>query len=143
MLDGTGDIADLFDQQIRPYVFGGHRPSAAPRLVLVGAQPGAGKSYAIARIVKADADADFVYVTGDALRPFHPAYAALVRSDPVAMPNATGPAVATWVRSCIDHALAERFTGEPDARKPARPVVCPEAGYVERGRIVVRRRDAG
>jgi UDP-N-acetylglucosamine kinase len=26
------------------------------------------------------------------------------------MPNATGPAVATWVRSCIDHTITERFS---------------------------------
>ena len=88
------DIDDQFDRQIRPYVFGGHQPSTSARLVLVGAQPGAGKSRAVARILSADPDADFVYVTGDALRPFHPQYATLIRADPLAMPNTTGPAVA-------------------------------------------------
>jgi Zeta toxin len=44
-----------------------------------------------------------VYLTGDALRPFHPQYTALLRTDPLAMPNATALAVSTWVRSCIEH----------------------------------------
>jgi hypothetical protein len=103
-------IADLFKQQVRPYIFDGHQRSASPRLVLLGAQPGAGKSHAIAGILHADPDADLVYVTGDSLRPWHPDYTTLLRTDPLAIPNHTGPVVATWVRSCIDHAIAERFS---------------------------------
>jgi hypothetical protein len=112
MVDGRGhdEIDDRFEGQVRPYVFGGHQPSASPRLVLLGAQPGAGNSRAVARIVGADRDTDFVYVTGDALRSFDPLYANLLRTDPLAMPNATGPAVAQWVRSCIDHALNHRYS---------------------------------
>ena len=112
MVDGRehDDIDDRFARQVRPYVFGGHQPSASPRLVLVGAQPGAGKSRAVARILSADPDTDFVYVTGDALRPFDPQYANLLRTDPLAMANATGPAVARWVRACIDHALTHRYS---------------------------------
>src|SRR5690349_4693256 len=112
MVDGhePDNIRDKFERQIRPYVFGGHQPATSPRLVLVGAQPGAGKSHAVARILSADPDTDFVYVTGDALRPFHPQYATLIRADPLAMPNTTGPAVARWVRACIDHALTHRYS---------------------------------
>jgi hypothetical protein len=104
------EIADLFAQQVLPYIFEGHQPAASPRLVLLGGQPGAGKSHAIARILHADPDADLVYVTGDSLRPWHPDYTALLRSDLLAIPNHTGPVVATWVRSCIDHAIAERYS---------------------------------
>ena len=110
MVEGHEHDDDRFAQQIRPYVFGGHKPSTSPKLVLLGAQPGAGKSRAVARILHADPDTDFVYVTGDALRPFHPRYATLIRTDPIAMPNATGPAVARWVRACIDHALTHRYS---------------------------------
>lgn len=112
MADGRrhDDIDDRFAREVQPYVFGGHQPSASPRLVLLGAQPGAGKSRAAARIVGADPDTDFIYVTGDALRPFHPQYANLLRTDPLAMPNATGPTVARWVRACIDHALTHRYS---------------------------------
>jgi hypothetical protein len=71
MVDGRehGDIDDRLDRQVQPYVFGGHQPSASARLVLLGAQPGAGKSRAVARILGADPDTDFVCRTGDALRP--------------------------------------------------------------------------
>jgi hypothetical protein len=64
---------------------------------LPGGQPGAGKSYVVAQLSRADPDAGQVILTGDALRPFHPHHATLLRTDPYGMPNATGPAVATWV----------------------------------------------
>ena len=103
-------LADLFERQIKPYVFAGHRPSTAPRLVLLGGQPGSGKSYAVARLTRDDPNADLAVLTGDALRPFHPHCPTLLRADPLAMPNAIGPAVAAWVRRCIDHAMAERIS---------------------------------
>src|SRR5262249_5090014 len=79
MGEGRDDIADQFNRQIQPYVFGGHQRSASPRLVLLGAQPGAGKSRGRADPAP-DPSIDFVYVTGDALRPFHSHYPTLVRT---------------------------------------------------------------
>ena len=68
--------------------------SAAPELIMVGGQPGAGKTAATVQAVRdlmrhGDGVA---YINGDELRPFHPQYAALVSTiTPAASRSFTGP----------------------------------------------------
>jgi len=106
------ELVTLFQREVRAFVFDGHRPAAAtpPVLVLLGGQPGAGKSMALARIAQRNPDQDLVPLTSDVLRQFHPAYRHLLATDPLAMPNATQPAVAAWVRMSIDTALKRRYS---------------------------------
>ncbi len=64
--------------------------------VFVGAQPGAGKSSILTRL-RGRFRGNVALISGDDFRQFHPAYARLRDTDPVAMPNVTqtfsGPAV--------------------------------------------------
>jgi UDP-N-acetylglucosamine kinase len=83
---------------VAPFVFGNHRPSPAPVLVLVAGQPGAGKTLAMARLARRHHDQDLVAVTGEALRPFRPDMAGLLATDPPAVDNATAPAAG---RGCV------------------------------------------
>lgn len=53
---------------------------------------------------------ELVPLSGDDLRPFHPAFAELARDHPWLMPDATAQASGAWVRRCIDHALENRYS---------------------------------
>ncbi|MEY9211826.1 zeta toxin family protein [Thermobifida halotolerans] len=105
------DLESVFedpDDGVREFVFHGHAPSPSPVLVLLGAQPAAGKSRVQAALVRRRPD--LVPVTGDRLRAFHPHHSDLMRQDPLAMPNATAQACGAWVRMCIGHALDNRHS---------------------------------
>ena len=100
------ELREIFDRQIAPTLTISGSAELHPHLVLVGAQPGAGKSRAIA-----DVQADHptaVPVIGDDFRAFHPDYRALMRTDPLAMPHITAQASGAWVGMAADYLRAER-----------------------------------
>lgn len=73
--------------------------------MLVGAQPGAGKTRTVGRAQK-----DFrgaISVMGDDLRVFHPDYVSVMREDPLRMPEVTAQAAGAWARMSSDY-LRER-----------------------------------
>lgn len=73
--------------------------------MLVGAQPGAGKTRTVGRAQK-----DFrgaIPVIGDDLRVFHPDYVSVMREDPLRMPEVTAQAAGAWARMSSDY-LRER-----------------------------------
>lgn len=77
-------------------VFRRSRAVDRPTAIFVGAQPGAGNSSILTRL-RGRFRGNVALISGDDFRQFHPAYARLRDSDPVAMPNVTqafsGPAV--------------------------------------------------
>ncbi|GGM23073.1 zeta toxin family protein [Dactylosporangium sucinum] len=99
----------IFDRAILPSLFGdaqhpaeqdtGARP---PVTVLVGGQPGAGKSRLEAELAR---NLDAVIVDVDQLRAFHPDYARLARSDDRTAAEATHTDVQTWSRWAIAYAI--------------------------------------
>ena len=96
---------------VRPLLFEDLSASAAPELIMVGGQPGAGKTAATAQAVRdlmrhGDGVA---YINGDELRPFHPQYAALVAADRSTAADKTGADVGLWVERAIREAAAGRF----------------------------------
>lgn len=104
--------ADSTDRSptIREFVFDGY-PSGLedPTLLLLGGQPGAGKSTAIAAISR-ERVGELVPVSGDDLRPFHDDFELLARDHPWLMSEATAQASGAWVRRCIDHAFDHRHS---------------------------------
>lgn len=90
-------VDQLYAAQVRPVLFGRARPVDRPVAAFVGAQPGAGKSSIMTRL-RGRFNGNVAAISGDDFRQFHPLYAQLRESDPVAMPNGTqqfsGPAVA-------------------------------------------------
>ncbi|MFI9155683.1 zeta toxin family protein [Streptomyces sp. NPDC053367] len=99
-----------FEERVRDFVFHGYAPQEQPVLVLVGAQPAAGKSQAMAAAVQRHADRQLVPLTGDELRAFHPQYEELLAEQPLLFPNATGQASGAWVRMSIEHARAHGYS---------------------------------
>ncbi|MDU1038810.1 MAG: zeta toxin family protein [Bifidobacterium longum] len=93
------ELAVIFDQFIAPSYH--ISPSEQPVLYMVGAQPGAGKTRAIARVAAAHTDA--CEVSGDDLRAYHPDYAAMMDDDALRMPDLTRDASGTWVRMSLDY----------------------------------------
>ena len=107
--DATLDrvYADL----VRPLLFEDLSASAAPELIMVGGQPGAGKTAATVQAVRdlMRHGAGVAYINGDELRPFHPQYAALVAADRSTAADKTGADVGLWVERAIREAAAGRF----------------------------------
>ncbi|MFL4496502.1 zeta toxin family protein [Streptomyces sp. VTCC 41912] len=100
-------LEERFEQRVKEFVFSGYEPQAQPVLVLLGGQPAAGKSQAMAATQQRHADRHLVPLTGDELRPFHPRYAELLEADAQTRETATAQASGAWVRMSIDHALNE------------------------------------
>ncbi|MEY9211401.1 hypothetical protein ABH917_000847 [Thermobifida halotolerans] len=105
---------DYFFEQprrsVRDFVFGEYSATPDdPVLVLLGGQPGAGKSRAVESVKERHPDR-LVPIIGDDLRPFHPRYREIVRTDILAMPDATAQASGEWVKRSLEYALQERYS---------------------------------
>ena len=97
---------------VRPLLFEDLSASAAPELILVGGQPGAGKTAATVQAVRDlmhHGGGGVAYINGDELRSFHPQYAALVAADRSTAADKTGADVGLWVERAIREAAAGRF----------------------------------
>lgn len=96
---------------VRPLLFEGLSASVAPKLIMVGGQPGAGKTAATVQAVRdlMHHGGGVAYINGDELRPFHPQYAALVAVDRSTAADKTGADVGLWVERAIREAAAGRF----------------------------------
>ncbi|MGA5579469.1 zeta toxin family protein [Streptomyces koyangensis] len=99
-----------FEARVRDFVFSGYARQDRPVLVLVGGQPAAGKSQAMAGAEQRHADRQLVPLTGDELRAFHPRYEELLADHPLLFPNATGQASGAWVRMSIEHARSQGYS---------------------------------
>lgn len=71
-----------FDNNIKPDLFAGAKPSGQPVAVIFGGQPGAGKSAAVdAAMRDLEPRGGAVQIIGDDLRGYHPQYARLMERD--------------------------------------------------------------
>lgn len=114
------ETAHVYQTQIHPVLFGSSLGGEkSPTLVLLGGQPGAGRSRAGARLL-ADQDG-MVAITGDELRIYHPRYRQLTTDQPERAPAILAEATREWVRAAIRSSLEERRSlllegtfGDPD-----------------------------
>ncbi|MDR0416904.1 MAG: zeta toxin family protein, partial [Propionibacteriaceae bacterium] len=119
------DLETIWADEIEPWLFAGAVAAGRPVALLVGAQPGAGKSHGIGRAEALHPGIAFTRVIGDDLRPFHPGYPDAFESpDPELMPAATADAAGWWVRRALAHAAAQRVSiaVEGTFRDPAVPL---------------------
>lgn len=122
----TGDpitpeqIDEIYRILIQPTLFGTTPGNeASPTLVLLGGQPGSGKSRASARLL--EEHDGMVALSGDDLRIFHPQYRNLVTTLPEEAGAILTVATSSWVRAAIQDALNGRRSlllegtfGDPD-----------------------------
>ena len=101
------ELSRIFDDAITPWVQArlAQADPGPATLVLVGAQPGAGKTRVVSRASQDTGRA--VPVVGDDLRRFHPDYVRLMREEPLRMPEVTALAAGAWARMSSDY-LRER-----------------------------------
>jgi UDP-N-acetylglucosamine kinase len=92
---------------------------SAPTLVLLGGQPGSGKSRASTRLLAEHKG--MVALSGDDLRIFNPHYRQLVEARPEQAGEVLAEATRPWVRAALHDSLAERRSlllegtfGDPD-----------------------------
>src|SRR5207244_11442786 len=110
------DSERIDDRRIRPDVLDGIEKSKTPTAVLVGGQPGAGKSYALARIranLATTVGASAV-ISGDELREYHPYWRAHAPTDPLAA-HATPPDVSQWGTRLVIAAMGGKGNLRPEA----------------------------
>ena len=101
------ELDRIFSSQVAEYLFGASPVARDPALILVGGQPGAGKTRAGAAAVR-EAQQVVTAVVGDELRAFHPAYTELLELHPTAMPDGTAQASGAWVRRACGFAARNR-----------------------------------
>lgn len=116
----------IFLDRIVPREFKSATSSPAPAVVLMGGQPGSGKSGLL------DAATDHlttpsgrpVQVVGDDLRDYHPDYQRLLATDDRAAAAATDLDSGRWVEMCLTHARENRVSVvvEGTMRNPAVPL---------------------
>lgn len=101
----------VYERYVRRALFKTARSSSQPRLVIVGGQPGAGKTRNIlqARREIAAVGEGVAFINGDELRNFHPLYDQLVVADAATAAHKTGPEVGRWVERGIREAAANSF----------------------------------
>jgi hypothetical protein len=102
-------LEEIWQDSVAPDVFEGAEARSDPVLVLVGAQPGSGKTRAIGAVRRFHPDQTFVRLDTDDMRRYHPDFAELALDpDPLAMPQATSEAAGWWTRRSIRHAIEAR-----------------------------------
>lgn len=100
-------IDEIYRTLIQPTLFA-DSPSgeATPTLVLLGAQPGSGKSRASARLLTEYND--MVAVSGYDLRIYHPHFRDLVTTQPEQAGPVLSEATRPWVRAAVQDSLDQR-----------------------------------
>ncbi|WP_068265115.1 zeta toxin family protein [Janibacter limosus] len=106
---GEDELRAIWEQDIRPRVFARAERSERPVTMLLGGQPGAGKSRA-ADLATAAASGSVVAIVGDEYRRFHPAYVETLKADPLRMPDVTAQAAGRWIQMCVDHARDQGYS---------------------------------
>lgn len=81
-----------------------------PLGIILGGQPGAGKSYLVKEVEK-EFQKDFIFISADDLRLYHPAYASL-QQNPETLQNAANlvnPYASAWTERLIKHCIENKF----------------------------------
>lgn len=103
------DHQAIFDQDIKPDLFAGAKPSNQPVAVIFGGQPGAGKSAAVdAAMRDLERHGGAVQIIGDDLRGYHPQYARLMEGDDKTAAFYTDRDTGKWVEKSIAEAKAQQ-----------------------------------
>ena len=100
----------IYEVEIRGKLFRGKKPAHAPVFILLGGQPGAGKTASQSVITREFADnGGIVAIIGDDLRRFHPLNDVLMRQDDKTAAIHTGPDSGRWVEMAAREALHGRY----------------------------------
>jgi hypothetical protein len=100
-------LQHIFDTQIAPALTG--TPSDTPTLVLIGGQPGSGKTTIQSAVVAHLGRDQAVPLDGDDLLDFHPGYRRLTREDDLSASLLVDDASGRWWTMAVEHIRRERL----------------------------------
>jgi UDP-N-acetylglucosamine kinase len=105
------ELERIYRTLIGPFLFDSSASDSgsAPTLVLLGGQPGAGKSRAGARLT-AEHGGPITPLSGDDLCVFHPDYRRLISANPEQAGPVLAEATSAWVREAIQDAFENRHS---------------------------------
>jgi Zeta toxin len=103
------ELERIYARRIKPDFLGDLALSSSPTALLIGGQPGAGKSYALAqaRAQLASSAGSAVILSGDELREYHPYWRANALTDPQAAARTQDDA-GKWYARLTNDAIAQR-----------------------------------
>lgn len=142
------ELDAIYLRRIRPDLLGRAPASASPVALVIGGQPGAGKSFALAhaRSQLQDSAGSAVVISGDELREYHPYWRAHARTDPLAAERTQHDA-GLWYARLTGDVIAQRanVAFETSMRRPE-PVLAlagklRAGGYLTVATIVATDRD--
>lgn len=102
-------LDQIFETEVLPDVFASSSAQAPPVVVLLGAQPGAGKTRA-GQFAQELHGGGLTAIVGDDFRALHPDFKRLQRDDPEAMPQVTQAVSGPLVKRCLEYARAHRIS---------------------------------
>jgi predicted ABC-type ATPase len=108
------EISDNLNEKIyekikKKYLFS-HSQSTIPTAIILGGQPGAGKSFLV-KAVEQEFQKDFIFISTDDLRLYHPAYQKL-QKDPKNVQNAANlvnPYASAWTERLIKYCIENKY----------------------------------
>ncbi len=95
----------IFKEEIEPALMGFSQPSNRPHAVLVGGQPGAGKSTVMCLSILEFGDDNVVVVNTDALRAFHPQYDEIASIDDKRSAEHTHEDASGWNQMLLERCI--------------------------------------
>jgi len=99
----------IFEKEIKPDLFADTKSSDRPVAVILGGQPGAGKSASVDNaMIELQSKGGAVKIEGDALRDYHPAYSDLMLEDDKIAAFYTDRDAGRWVEKAIAYAKVQR-----------------------------------
>lgn len=103
----NGERLEILRRDILPLYFPTTSASETPILILLGGQPGAGRSRSTGPLLVEHAG-DLTILNSDDLRAFHPHFAELAADGSPDAMQSLAQATAAWVQGCIRHARENR-----------------------------------
>ncbi|MFH0134863.1 zeta toxin family protein [Variovorax sp. VaC1] len=141
------DNERIFQQDIRPYLMatasGDLQAQAEPTMVMVGGQPGAGKSRSIDSVkLDLESHGGVMEISADDLRKFHPKHDELMRADDRTAADFTHADASAWAEKAERFAREERYnvllegTMKTPENAAAKFAEYKEAGYFIEARVI-------
>lgn len=99
---------DTIYRKIEAHHFSATTPQDHPKVIILGGQPGAGKSGLLEASKQDFLDSNVVSINGDELRYYHPQYREIQKSDERHFAELTDPHARQWTKQLFDRAIETR-----------------------------------
>lgn len=102
------EVDKIFKEMIIPQILYGVTPSVKKEALILGGQPGSGKSACAREILKLDNN--IVFINGDDLRAYHPKYYFYLKENDIEAADMTQPVSNFWIEELIKECIQRRLS---------------------------------